>query len=231
VAVARSNVRAAAQVIRFGVGTPAGLRSVSWRLWVPPGKSDVYVAQRHIGGSIKVSLHDEGPWRYALTADELKRPGGVRAPGPDPRGAQEWAKPLPNEDGLTRALSILVPDTELRERTDDAPPDVVWLPPPAAGLLVQFDVIYAKPGADARAAAEAHERGVIGDLLLANGDRVHVFTSSYETPEPTRQLIDRVRRDLTPTQAANAFAVDKDGVGVVVEFDAGVSPAPARPAR
>ena len=56
------------QVLRFALGTADGPRSRTWRLRVPRGKSDVYVSNRRIANSIKVSMHEPGPSRYALSA-------------------------------------------------------------------------------------------------------------------------------------------------------------------
>jgi hypothetical protein len=57
------------QVLRFAVGSPLGPRSRTWRLWVRKRKNDVYIASRRLAGSVKVSLHEPGPSRFALTRE------------------------------------------------------------------------------------------------------------------------------------------------------------------
>jgi hypothetical protein len=55
------------QVVRLAVGSASGLRSRTWRLWVPKRKRYVCVASRRHDHSVKVSLHEPGPVRFALT--------------------------------------------------------------------------------------------------------------------------------------------------------------------
>jgi hypothetical protein len=77
------------QIVRFAVGSPDGPRSRTWRLWVPKGKSDVYVSSRRIASSIKVSLHEPGPARFALTSEFLRGSGFQAPDGEDARLAKE----------------------------------------------------------------------------------------------------------------------------------------------
>jgi hypothetical protein len=93
------------QVVRFAVGSADGPRSRTWRLWVPRGKSDVYVASRRLGNQIKVSLHEPGPARVALTREFVGK-SGFRAPeGMDSRLATEWERPVPRRLGRSPARS------------------------------------------------------------------------------------------------------------------------------
>jgi hypothetical protein len=88
------------QVLRFAVGSAIGPRSRTWRLWVPRRKSDVYLSSRRLANSVKVSLHEPGPARFALTS-EFVRKGSWKAPeGRDPRLAIEWT-------GLARSRRIV----------------------------------------------------------------------------------------------------------------------------
>lgn len=73
------------QVLRFAVGSPFGLRSRSWRLWVPKRKSDVYISSRRLGNSVKVSLHEPGPSRIALTTEWLRQTSYQAPEGRDRR--------------------------------------------------------------------------------------------------------------------------------------------------
>lgn len=43
--------------VRFGVGSPDDARTGTFRLWAPDDKSDVYIANRQIAGTQKVSFH------------------------------------------------------------------------------------------------------------------------------------------------------------------------------
>ena len=106
------------QIVRFAVGSADGPRSRTWRLWVPKRKSDVYVSSRRIANSVKVSLHEPGPARFALTS-EFVRDSAFEAPdGEDARLAKEWERPrssLPDQP-VVRPLSLLVPWDEVQRR-------------------------------------------------------------------------------------------------------------------
>jgi hypothetical protein len=86
----------ARQVIRFAVGSAAGPRSRTLRLWVPKGKSDVYLSSRRIASAVKVSLHEPGPARIALTSEFVFK-GTFRVPEErDRRLAVDGTVPAPH---------------------------------------------------------------------------------------------------------------------------------------
>lgn len=70
--------------IRFGVGTPDGARSESWRIWKHRSTDDVYVGARRILGQFKASLHRDGTWLFGFSQDYADSPGSIKPPG-DPR--------------------------------------------------------------------------------------------------------------------------------------------------
>jgi hypothetical protein len=136
------------QVLRFAVGTPTGLRSGTWRLWVPRGKSDVYLSRRTFGRNWKVSLHNPGPWQLALTSEYLARPDALELAPPDnPRGIIEFARPLPRKRlaPCARAFTIVVPWLEVVPRTGEDVGAVIWADSPLEGSCVQFDLIFVPP--------------------------------------------------------------------------------------
>jgi hypothetical protein len=104
----------ATQVLRFAVGSTLGPRSRTWRLWVPRRKSDVYISSRSLGDSVKVSLHEPGPARYALTTEWVQRTGFQPLEGTDRRLAVEWERPRPRPPRQSaRPFSITVPWDEV----------------------------------------------------------------------------------------------------------------------
>jgi hypothetical protein len=136
------------QVLRFAVGSPEGLRSRVWRLWVPPRKSDVYLSERRLGSEVKVRLHEPGLARFALTSEHLARPDALRLPEGNPRGGHEWARARPRlpDAPMARALAILIPWDEVTESSTDDRVDVTWIDAPAEGSCIEFDVIYTATG-------------------------------------------------------------------------------------
>ena len=104
------------QVVRFAVGTPHGPRSRTWRLWVPRGKSDVYVSSRRIANSVKVSMHEPGPSRFALTSEFVREREFVAPEGRDHRLAIEWNRPRTAPGRAVRPFAIVVPWDEIIDR-------------------------------------------------------------------------------------------------------------------
>src|SRR5687767_14251758 len=99
-------------VVRFGVGEPASDRSSVWRVWVPKGSNDVYIAARTLGGTLKVSLHVSGRWRTAFTSESASRGVPWLQPGTD-RALEKWNRPAEFVPGVTRAFVVTIPSSEV----------------------------------------------------------------------------------------------------------------------
>ena len=70
---------------RWRVVSPDGLRrSASWRVWTARNSPDIYVAQRHLAGTMKISLHADGNFHAGFVSNEVSKswqgdvPGGSR---------------------------------------------------------------------------------------------------------------------------------------------------------
>lgn len=97
--------------LRFQIAAPDGRCSDVWRVWTV--KNDVYVAPRTKGGEFKISLHKSGKWRLAFTSDyaeKMRRLGTWRSE----RCVEPLDRPVPHALGLTRAVRLYFPDSELR---------------------------------------------------------------------------------------------------------------------
>lgn len=184
------------QVLRFAVGSAAGRRSRTWRLWVPKGKSDVYVSSRRLGNSVKVSLHEPGPSRFALTS-EFVRGASFEAPeGRDPRLAIEWERPRPMPPAqLARPFTIIVPWDEVLEREVEETGDVIWTPRPPEGTCVHFDLVYSPTGVTVTGHPGARSMGteLVGKVELQNGEQVFITSVVRETGAALRANVDRLR--------------------------------------
>jgi hypothetical protein len=184
------------QVLRFAVGSAAGPRSRAWRLWVPRGKSDVYVSSRRLGNSIKVSLHDPGPSRFALTSEFVRRDSYRPPEGGDPRLAIEWERPRPKPPRqIARPFAVIVPWDEVMEREGEETGDVVWTPPPPDGECVHFDLVYTPAGATITGHPGARSMGteLVGRVALENGENVFVTSLVREMGTGLRANVDKLR--------------------------------------
>lgn len=193
------------QVLRFAVGSAGGPRSRTWRLWVPKGKSDVYISGRTLGNSVKVSLHEPGPARFALTSEWVRR-RSFRAPeGRDRRLAKEWDRPRPRQPRqVARPFTIIVPFDEVISRERSESGEVVWITSPAEGACIHFDVVYTPAHVVVTGHPGARSMGtkLVGDVQLANGERVFVTWIA-------RPMTDALRRNITILKRARFL--DGDG--------------------
>lgn len=231
------------QILRFAVGTADGPRSRTWRLWVPSRKSDVYISGRRLGSSVKVSLHEPGPSRFAVTKEWVRRTGFVAPAGRDQRLAVEWEQPRPSRScPIARAFTIIVPWDEILDRDKGETGEVVWIRPPSEDTCIHFDVVYTPACAEVigHPGAESMGTGLVGEVRLEN--KVWVFVTWLQRPmlDVTRQGVTKLRsapiRDsagkLVGTDAVLSFGTEpnpdsNDGtyVGVFVDVTRVVSPA------
>lgn len=163
---------------------------------MPRGKSDVYVSSRRVANSVKVSLHEPGPARFALTSEFVRR-GDYRPPEDrHPRLAVEWERPRPKPPrSAARPLTILVPWDEVRHQTYEETGDIIWVPPPPEGTCIHFDVVYTPAGVEVIGHPGARSMGtrLVGDLELANSERVFVTALVREIDAPLAANIERLR--------------------------------------
>lgn len=184
------------QVLRFAVGSATGPRSRSWRLWVPCGKSDVYISGRSLGASVKVSLHEPGPSRFALTSEWVQRTRFQAPEGRDRRLAVEWVRPRPRRPRqIARPFSIIVPWDEVLPRERAEPGQVAWVPPPPKGTCIHFDVIYTPAAAVIKGhpGARSMGTGLVGEVRLANDERVFVTWLVRPMEEALRLHVSKLR--------------------------------------
>jgi hypothetical protein len=217
------------QVLRFAVGSPDGARSRTWRLWVPPRKSDVYVSCRRMASEVKVSLHEPGPSRFALTREHVEGPSPIAVPHADPRGPVEWDRPRPRlpDIPMTRPFAILVPCEEVLDRGGSEKGPVIWTAPPGPGRCIEYDLLYSAAGliVDGYPGARSMGTELVGKVELANGEQVWVVAWEHELDEATRVHADRMRNASVTGEDGKridqlgflAFGVNDDGTGMLLD--------------
>jgi hypothetical protein len=215
------------QKVRFAVGAPDGPQSAVWLVFTRRGKSDVYVANRHIGGSLKVSLHQSGLWRLAYTqeyAATLKAPGT----GTDDRVQEQWTRPAEQRPGWTHAMSIIVPVADLWEPEPrlDLPPGIKWRHAPAPGMESHFALMLERASGyvDRRPAGDA-----LAVLPLPNGENLWVIAADVISTQESLRVHEQSRANLRARVAgawdygsrALIFGDRPDGARVIIDLHTG----------
>jgi hypothetical protein len=185
------------QAARFGVKAGDGRQSSVWRIWVPTGKSDVYVAARSIAGKLKVSLHSSGVWREGFTREFSENPGSFALP-PGDRARQKWRRPAEFAPGLTMAYQVLIPESELWRSANIAnPSDVLWERPAGRGQETVFSVILMRSeavGVEGWPSRDAMATRLIARFGLANGETCWLVAHDQVTHPDNRRTIDEFKR-------------------------------------
>ena len=184
------------QVLRFAVGNPTGARSRTWRLWVPKKKSDLYISSRTLGSSVKVSLHEPGPARFALTSEWVRRTGFKAPEAKDRRLAVEWDRPRQRPPRqVARPFSIIVPYDEVLGRGSPEKAKVEWVSPPPEGNCILFDVIYvpATINVTSHPGARSMKTELVGEVRLENDVRVFVTAIVRPMEEALRRHVLKLR--------------------------------------
>lgn len=167
--------------VRFGVGSPSGARSGTFRLWAPKNKSDVYVASRPVAGIMKVSLHESGDWRVQFTRPEIAEQW---APGQG-RVLDHWRRPPDTIDGWTRGLMVWVPESEVTAvpAGHDEKKDIIWVPKPEPGEVIAFHVVIARPRPNLVALEQTRP---LFACTLSNGE-ICLLLASWQAMTPQRE--------------------------------------------
>lgn len=163
---------------------------------MPKQKSDIYISGRSLGSSVKVSLHEPGPSRFALTSEWLRRTGFQAPEGRDRRLAVEWDRPRPRPPRqVARPFSIIVPYDEVLDRERPETGQVVWVPPPPENTCIHFDIIYTPAGTLITGHPGARGMGtkLVGEVQLQNGERVFVTSLVRQMDEATRRYVAKLR--------------------------------------
>jgi hypothetical protein len=158
--------------IRFAVGSPDGVSSNSWRLWVGR-QGDVYLACRDNFQNMKVSLHVSGRWRMAFTEEAVRKDPTLVSVGAD-RAWEVWDEPPERPFGAIAAFRLVFPTEEFAvnpdQRTTKAWRDTVFIEaaPARSGKLTTLTLFVTEGDPDLRHESEPSFR--LASLKL-KGDR------------------------------------------------------------
>ena len=180
---------------------------------MPRGQSDVYVSGRTLGWAAKVSIHEPGPARFALTKNWVRDTNYQAPAGHDSRLAVEWNRPRPSSPlRIARPLCIIVPFDEVVPRGIEEVGTVNWVSPPNTGEAIHFDIVYVPAGTPLVEHPGATSMGtrLVGSVNLANGQTVFVTSLSHQlSPQIVQQIADLRAARVTDTDGRE---VDKVGM-------------------
>lgn len=130
--------------LRFGVFDGAGFCAATWKCWTPPGKEDVYLSCREMGGALKASLHESGAWHVAF--DNKFFYAKVRQEDKSEKGRflDKWRVPPPITPGVRLAFRIVTPRSSVCTPHKEVP-EIVHAPKPAEGKALEFDLLIVDP--------------------------------------------------------------------------------------
>ena len=180
---------------------------------MPKLKSDVYISSRRLGGSVKVSLHEPGPSRFALTNEWVQKTEYQAPKGRDRRLAIEWERPRPRAPfQIARPLSIIVPYDEVVDQEFPESGQIFWAPPPPKGTCVHFDIIYTPAGAivNGHPGSRSMGTGLVGMVQLENDEKVFVTWIVRAIEEKLRHHITKLRT--TPIYDINRNQIEEKGM-------------------
>ncbi len=189
--------RKAEHVCRFGVRSHDMRMSKVWRVWSLPrtGKSDVYLTAGRLAGIFKASLHQSGTWQVSFTYQFISKISDRGTWTKISRHFDRWQRPNEIGPGVTLALRILIPNSELREvenHTGSTKP-VHWVPAPGIGLAVSFDILITKPGTQILDWPGKHSMGteLVSWFSLANNE---VLWLVNRTEPVSQEVVDSIVR-------------------------------------
>jgi hypothetical protein len=176
---------------RWAIGRADGPRSSTWRLWGNK-KGDIYLSARSLGSTVKTSLHADGKCQSGLTQPFFER---LRTMGRAPmsRHLDLWRIP---ESGLTKAIQIAVPHSELSEFASKEDPQTAWLPPPGpsqASVVTLF--VGPKEEEHTSWPGEAHGSALVAVAIAGRRLAWLVVKNHYIGPDMATEL-DRYRRQV-----------------------------------
>jgi len=211
--------------IRFVVGSLDGCRAGTWRCWTPgASKNDVYLGPRSIAGEFKASLHETGSWHLAFSSEFKTR---MQAEGRwigRSRLTRQWQRPKALAPGCVLAFRVLVPSgaVNIPSNPKELPTDLVWIPAPPVGMVVEIALFLTAPGATVSGwpGKRSMSTGFVGNFPLPSGEVVWLVHREDSMP-----ALSSLRGSISTFEPSESFRENLDGKRAVVLIEAEGEPA------
>jgi hypothetical protein len=213
--------------VRFGVGDGITRRATTWKCWAVrgTGRNDVYLANRHLRGALKASLHESGTWQVGFNRRYLD----AHAPREEwpTRIVDKWDRPKELAPGVTLAYRILTPSASVNTTpTADERSRIVWIVPPPDGRAVEIALVLTAPTTVTTDWPGRRSLGtsLVGHFTLDNGHTAWIVSRIVDMPQipnltvnRERYFSGRTRVDVGPNTRAILFRDAPDGSHVMYD--------------
>ena len=193
--------------LRFAVGSAEGPRSNIWTVFGSKHTDDIYVGARDTLPMAKLSLHESGRWRRALTSQAARQ----NLPDGADRVMNRWEVPEPIADGWVQAVSIAIPSSSIQRNPGP-------LKRPKKGTIsyyeiesgsrqVRFDVLIKSAGASDLRVENIHAQ--VGRIQLPGGGCVWVFATELVAIDAQAEADIENLRDLSRSQYIGEMGLEE----------------------
>jgi hypothetical protein len=212
--------------IRWATGHPDGDRSLTWTVVGARNSDDVYVGMRGLMGAAKLSLHESGVWRFALTpqgAEKLQLPEG------QDRLIDRFAPTSELAPGWVHAARIRTPSTTFRPAVSESRPSdkqpIRFYKAPEPPLHLEYHVVLGDSTAQ-QAILPVTEGITVGQMTLTSGKRVMIIASFWEIDADTQRVIDLVNENAAQGAPGNTGFISgiADDIPIFLDLAAVKSP-------
>jgi hypothetical protein len=229
-----SETRMAQESLRFGVHDGKDRRAATWKLWTERGggNSELYLTNRSLGGTIKVSLHQSGEWHIAYTKEVFEEQVKGAIPGSEDHFIEKWPRPPEISPGVTLAFRIVTLYSAVTSSKNTGDYEKVkWIPNASSeSKATEIDIIITKAEIPVTEWPGKRSMGtsLIDSFQLENQDTVWVVYREIDIPDLSRVVRGtgwfyrgRNKGDLkTDGLRAIMFWTESDGSRVI--YDCGV---------
>lgn len=174
--------------LRFGIHDGSGNRASTWKLWTEfgGGNSELYLANRSLGGTLKASLHQSGNWHIAYSQKTFEEKVEGAIPKFKNRFIEKWPRPNEIAPGVTLAFRIVTPSSALTSSKDHGKyAKVKWIDNAPNSKATEVDIIITKPEVSGSEwpGKRTMETSLIGSFQLENKETVWAVFWIIEMPD------------------------------------------------
>lgn len=174
--------------LRFGIHDESGNRSATWKLWteIGGGNSELYLANRSLGGTLKASLHQSGNWHIAYSQKTFEEQVEGIIPKFKDRFIEKWPRPNEIAFGVTLAFRIVTPSLALKSSKNHGKyAKVKWIENAPSSKATEIDIIITKPEVNVSGWPGKQTMGtsLIGSFKLENKETVWAVSWIVDMPD------------------------------------------------